>query len=124
MDTQKDLCIAPCLPRVLNIVKKNPGLDPVGSKIFTFYGFGSGPGPGPGLKKPSKWDNNLIIHYTYENRLAHYKKDIHQIRNDLFRQTAVTQTRLIVGTRNNPNLAKRLVYQRTCPKRTKRHNEK
>ena len=30
------------------------------------------------LKKQSKFDANLIIHYTYENRLENNKRDIHQ----------------------------------------------
>jgi hypothetical protein len=31
----------------------------------------------------SKWINNLIMHYTYENRLENYKKDIHQLWNQI-----------------------------------------
>ncbi len=31
------------------------------------------------IGKNSKWINNLIIHYTHENRLENYKKDIHQL---------------------------------------------
>lgn len=55
----------------------------------------------------------LIIHYTHEQRFAHYKSKIHQEWNKLFLHTPVIDTKLIVGTRNKPNLTKELV--RRCP---------
>lgn len=61
---------------------------------------------------PSKWDSNVIIHYSYENRLSTYKRDVHQLWNEHFRQTSVINTRLIIGTQNNPNLTKRLLRRR------------
>ena len=51
----------------------------------------------------------LIVHYTYEKHFAYYKSRIHQEWNNLFQGTLVSETRLIVGTRNNPNLTKELV---------------
>ena len=41
------------------------------------------------LDKQLKWNTNLIIHYTYERRLSTYKKDIHQLWNQIFKQTPV-----------------------------------
>jgi hypothetical protein len=64
------------------------------------------------LNKRSKFDTNTIIHYTYEKRLQSNKKDMHQLWNQLFQQTPVMNTRLIIGNRNNPNLTRELVHRR------------
>jgi len=61
------------------------------------------------LAKPSKWINNLIIHYTHENRLESSKKDIHELWDHVFTNTPVMNTKLIIGNRNNPNMTKTLV---------------
>ena len=55
------------------------------------------------LKNKSKWMNNLIIHYVHEVRLTHFKKDIHQLWDQTFKETPVTNTKLIVGNRNSAN---------------------
>ena len=75
-------------------------------------------------KKPSKWNTNLIIHYTHENRLINSKKDIHRIWNDLFRRTPVIHTRLIIGTKNIPNLVEQLMRHRPIKTREERHKLK
>jgi hypothetical protein len=64
------------------------------------------------LKKQSKFDKNLIIHYTYEKRLRSNKTVIHQLWNQIFQQTPVIQSRLIIGTRNILNLTRELVHRR------------
>jgi hypothetical protein len=64
------------------------------------------------LQKQTKFATNLIIHYTYEKRLQSNKKDIHQLWNQLFQQTPVTDTRLIVDNRNNRNMTRELVHRR------------
>jgi len=61
------------------------------------------------LAKTSKWINNLIIHYTHENRLESSKKDIHELWDHVFTNTPVMNTKLIIGNRNNPNMTKTLV---------------
>jgi hypothetical protein len=64
------------------------------------------------LKKKFKWTTNLIVHYTHEARLESYKKDIHQLWNQIFDQTPVINTTLIIGNRNNRNSKGRLVHRR------------
>jgi hypothetical protein len=61
------------------------------------------------LKKQSKFDNNLIIHCTYEKGLQSNKNDIHQLWNCIFQQTLVIRSRLITGNRNSPNLTRKLL---------------
>ncbi len=64
------------------------------------------------LKKQSKFDKNLIIHYTYGKRLQSNKTVIHQLWNQMFQQTPVIQSRLIIGNRNSRNLTRELVHRR------------
>jgi hypothetical protein len=63
------------------------------------------------LRKQLKFDNNLIIHYTYEKRLQSNKTTIHQLWNQVFQQTPVIQSRLIIGNRNSRNLTRELVHR-------------
>ena len=66
-------------------------------------------------KKPieqNKYNKSLILHYTHEGRLATYKKDFHHIWQQLFQQTPVMSTRLIVGHRNSRNAIQELVSKR------------
>ena len=60
--------------------------------------------------KCSKWDNQLIIHYTHEQRFQAYKRDLHRLWNETYRSTPIIHTRLIVGNRNNKALARELVH--------------
>jgi hypothetical protein len=62
-------------------------------------------------------EKSIIVHYTYERRFAHYKSKIHHIWNESFHSTSVTETKLIVGTRNNPNLTKELVRRSPRPQK-------
>ena len=63
------------------------------------------------LAKQTKFEKRLIIHYTHEKRLQSNKKDIHNLWNQTFQQTPVTDTRLIVGTRNSRNMTRELVHR-------------
>ncbi|CAF1531528.1 unnamed protein product [Adineta ricciae] len=62
--------------------------------------------------KSSKWNNQLIIHYTHEQRLQNYKRDLHRLWNETYRSTPIIHTRLIDGNRNNRTLARELVHHR------------
>ncbi len=55
---------------------------------------------------------NHSVHYTHEARLQSYKKDIHQLWNQIFAQTPVMNTTLIIGSRNHRNSKGRLVHRR------------
>jgi ATP-dependent Lon protease len=64
------------------------------------------------IKKASKSIQNLIIHYTHEERLRNSKKHIHQLWNHIFLDTPVTDTKLIVGNCNSYNATKILIRRR------------
>jgi hypothetical protein len=64
------------------------------------------------LKTKSKWIDNLIIHYVHEERLTSYKKHIHQLWDQIFKETPAMNTKLIVGNRNSSNTIQTLVRRR------------
>ncbi len=64
------------------------------------------------LNKELKCTTNLIIHHRHERQLSIYKKDIHQLWNQIFKQTPVYNPRLIIGNQNADNLSKELVQRR------------
>ncbi|CAF1227425.1 unnamed protein product [Didymodactylos carnosus] len=63
-------------------------------------------------QKEDKWDKCVIVHYKHEQRFATYKRDFHQLWNDLFNGTPILNTKLIVGNRNNLNTKEELVSKR------------
>ena len=63
------------------------------------------------IDKPSKFDTNVIIHYTYEQRFQSNKKYIHQLWNQTFQRTPVLERRLIIGNRNSANMVRELVHR-------------
>ena len=64
------------------------------------------------LNKESKWSDNIIIHHTHEARLKIYKTAVHQLWHQIFTETPVMNTKLIIGNRNNPNNKSRLARRR------------
>jgi hypothetical protein len=64
------------------------------------------------IGKQTKFDTNVIIHYTHEKRFQTNKKDIHQLWNQTFQQTPVMNIRLIIGNRNSRNMTRELVHRR------------
>jgi len=76
------------------------------------------------IHNEEKSNKRLILHYRHEQRLASYKKDLHQIWNNTFNATSILDTRLIVGTRNNRNTAEELVSKRpSMPSTAKNKNQ-
>jgi hypothetical protein len=71
------------------------------------------------LKPKSQWIENRIIHYAHESRLTTYKRDIHKLWDQTFKETSAVKTKLIVGNRNNPNATHTLVRRRPAKKLSK-----
>lgn len=63
-------------------------------------------------QKKQKWDRCLIVHYNHERRFATLGKDVHQLWEKLFQATSITDTRLIIGHRNNRNMKRELIHNR------------
>ncbi len=51
-------------------------------------------------QKPKHHGNPLIIHYTHENRFESLKRDMHQVYDNVFKNTTIDDIQLIVGNRN------------------------
>ncbi len=64
------------------------------------------------LNKIFNSDRNIIIHYTHDARLVTYKKHIHQLLDQIFVDTPVKTTKLIVGNCNSRNAIKILIRRR------------
>jgi hypothetical protein len=52
------------------------------------------------LRQKSKNIDNLSLHYRYEAQLSTYRRDIHQLWNQTFATTPVSNTKIIIGTRD------------------------
>jgi hypothetical protein len=61
------------------------------------------------LLKRRERANSIFLHYTHEKRFSHYKQTIYRLWNDTFRNTNIETTKMIVGSRNNPNLSKEFI---------------
>jgi hypothetical protein len=59
-----------------------------------------------------KLNSKLILHYKHEARLARYKTDFHDLWTSIFKQTEVLNTKVIIGNKIHPNIAKTLVRKR------------
>ncbi|CAM4982819.1 unnamed protein product [Rotaria socialis] len=62
--------------------------------------------------KTFNFDEKLFIHFTHENRFHTYRRDMHQIYEDVFQQTPAMNTRLIVGNRNRRETQSELIRKR------------
>jgi hypothetical protein len=68
--------------------------------------------------------NSIIPHYdASEKRFTHYKKEIPQVWNDTYHNTPLGDVKIIVGTRNNPNLSKELIRKSPYIKKSKNNRK-
>ncbi|CAF4038986.1 unnamed protein product [Adineta steineri] len=70
------------------------------------------------VKKENATCNNdrLFIHYTHEKRFRSFKRDMHQVYDNVFKNTPAMNTKLIVGNRNRRDALNELIRKR--PKRS------
>lgn len=59
-----------------------------------------------------KCHDNIIIHYTHENRFISVKKDMDEIFREAFQGLGIDTVRLIVAHRNSPNSQRELIRKR------------
>jgi len=63
-------------------------------------------------RKDNKFKSTLFVHCKHEARLAGVKRNLHKIHDDIFKNTAFGDIRLIVGNRNNPDMDYELTRKR------------
>ncbi len=66
-------------------------------------------------KQNDKFKNVIFIHPTYEGRFKGMKQDIHEIHDDVFKNTLTNEFRLVVGNRNKYNTDLELTQKRPHP---------
>jgi hypothetical protein len=76
------------------------------------------------LLKRRERANSIMLHYTHDKSFSHYKRIFHQIWNDTFYNTPIQIIKLIVGTRNSPNLSKELIHRNPFNKNKKTNTTK
>ena len=76
------------------------------------------------LLKRQNTKKSIIVHYTYERRFAYYQSKMHDFWNAQFNPSTGVDARLIVGTRNNPNLVKELVRRSPLLSKQTQNHEK
>lgn len=59
-----------------------------------------------------KYGDRIIIHYTHERRFQRIKKAMHKLHDDFFKNTSVSEVKLIVGSRKRRNIAEERIYKR------------
>lgn len=72
--------------------------------------------PTPMLSDKTKQQDRIIIHYIHEGRFRSFKKDLHQIHQNVFKNTPALGTRLIVGNRNRRSAKFELIRKRPSRK--------
>ncbi len=63
-------------------------------------------------KKPIHYGDQLFVHYTHEKRFESFKRDMHTINDNVFKNTPVMDLKLIVGSRNSRDTRNELVRKR------------
>lgn len=67
-------------------------------------------------KKSTNYGEKFFVHYTHEQRFNTLKKEMHQVYDDVFRNTPAMYTKMRVCTRNRRDAKNELIRKR--PKRT------
>ena len=62
--------------------------------------------------KVETFGNKIIIHYTHEKRFQSFKRDMHRLYEDIFKNSPAMDVKLIVGNRNRRNATHQLIRKR------------
>ncbi len=65
--------------------------------------------------KQTSYGRKLFIHYTHEKRFRPFKRDLHQVYDNVFKGTPVMDVKLIVGNRNRRDAKNELIRKRPKP---------
>ncbi len=63
-------------------------------------------------KKQTKNGDLLIVHYTHEKRFRSFKREMHQVYENVFKNTLAMDQNLIVDNRNRQDAQKELIHKR------------
>lgn len=54
----------------------------------------------------------FFIHYTHEKRFRHFKRDMHQLYQNVFQDTPAMTVKMVVGNRNRRDNRQELIHKR------------
>ena len=63
-------------------------------------------------RQAKSYGDKLIIHYTHEKRFQSFKRDMHTIYEDVFKDTPAMQVKLIVGNKNRRSARHQLIRKK------------
>jgi hypothetical protein len=63
-------------------------------------------------KKQTYFNDKQFVHYTHEKRFNSFKRDMHQVYEDIFKDTPAMNAKIIVGNRNRPDAKHELIRKR------------
>ena len=66
--------------------------------------------------KQKHYGNKQFVHYTHEQRFHSFKRDMHQVSEDIFKETSAMHAKIVVGNRNRRDAKNELIRKRP-PKR-------
>ncbi len=66
-------------------------------------------------KNETNYGDKLFIHYTHEKRFHSFKRDMHQVYDDIFKNTNAMDLKLIVGNCNRRDARNELIRKRPKP---------
>jgi hypothetical protein len=73
--------------------------------------------------KQKHYGNKQFVHYTHEQRFNSFKRDMHQVYEDIFKDTPGMDAKIIVGNRNRRDAKNELIRKRP-PKRLVKNSYK
>lgn len=63
------------------------------------------------IDKVKNYGNKLFIHYTHEKRFQSFKRDMHQVYQDVFKDTPAMDVKMIVDNRNRRDTRNDLILK-------------
>ena len=66
----------------------------------------------PSPLKEKHYDNKKFVHYTHEQRFNSFKRDLHHVYEDIFKDTPAMNAEVIVGNRNRRDAKHELIRKR------------
>jgi hypothetical protein len=62
--------------------------------------------------KQTSYGDKQFVHYTHEKRFNSFKRDMHQVYEDMFKDTPAMNAKIIVGNRNRRDAKNELIRKR------------
>jgi len=75
-------------------------------------------------KKQNYFNDKQFVHYTHEQRFNSFKRDMHHVYEDIFKDTPAMNAKIIVGNRNRRDAKNELIRKRPLQRLLQNTNKK